>query len=302
MRAEVMNAKRVCSTPPSERLTTKVQRAGCSAEGQMANPVLEDTKKRPAVEDHVTEAKTKPGRTELLRLWQDKWEALECCRIREEELTDAGLLVQPLIPTRARVSSECVAIIRELRRMAAQELLKQNTVVGQSSAQVPRDEDGGKDRPEHSVSDGSNKVPAVEIVTTDPMTMLRGLFLHSWEALERCRFGEELLHEKGLPTHCLAAARAQLGKVMHAILAEDRRNDAQAFFIKYVVGSEASPAEPLSEAAKQALKGILQQLSPKDRRVLRQLLDRARPAETSFVKGGAKLDHGGGGKVDQGSV
>jgi hypothetical protein len=38
---------------------------------------------------------------------------------------------------------------------------------------------------------------------------------------------------------------------------------------------------PLSDAAKQALKEILQQFSPKDRGVLRQLLDRARPAETS---------------------
>jgi hypothetical protein len=148
-------------------------------------------------------------------------------------------------------------------------------VVGRSSTQVPRDEDDGKDRPQHSVLDVSNEVPAVEIVTTDPMTMLRGLLGHSWEALERCRWGEELLHEKGLPTHCLVAARTQLGKVMGSFLRECRRNDAQALFIKHVVGSEGCPPAPLSDAAKQALKEILKQVSPKHRGVLRQLLDRA---------------------------
>jgi hypothetical protein len=44
---------------------------------------------------------------------------------------------------------------------------------------------------------------------------------------------------------------------------------------------------PLSDAAKQALKGILQQFSPKDRRVLRQLLDGARPAEMSSAAEGS---------------
>jgi len=262
----VLNAKRVCSTPPSERLTTKVQRSGCSAECQAENP---------------SAGGKKLGQTELLRLWQEKWEALECCHVREEELAAAGLLVQPLIPTRVRISYECLAIIRELRRIAVQQLLKQNTVVGQSSTQVPRDEDDGEDRPEDPLVDVSNRAPAVGIVTTDPVTMLRGLLLHNLEALNRCLLGAELLHEKGLPTHCLAAAGAQLSKVMCAFLTEDRRHDAQAFFIKHVVGNEASPPEPLSNAAKRALKGILQQFSPKDRRMLCQLLDCARPAETS---------------------
>jgi len=270
-----MNANHVRSAVPMERFTAQVPRAESSAEGQAENP-LPGGKKQPSVKDAE-----KLGRTELLRLWKEKWEALECCRVREEELADAGLLVQPLIPTRVRVSYECLAIICELRRIVPQQLLKQNTVVGQSSAQAPRDEDGGEDRPKHSVLDVSNKVPAVEIVTTDPTKMLRGLFEHSWAALERCRFGEELLHAKGLPTHCLVAARAQLGKVLLAILREDRRSDAQAFFMKHVVGSEGCPPAPLSDAAKQALKEMLQQFSPKDRSVLRQLLDRARPVETS---------------------
>jgi hypothetical protein len=249
---KVTNAKRV--------------RSESSAEGPAENPLPDGTKKRPAVEDNVTEPATKPGRTELQRLWQEKWEELENCRIREEELADAGLLVQPLIPTRVRLSYECLAIIRELQRIAVQRLLKQSTLVGQPSAQVPGDEDDGT---------------AGEIVTTDPMTTLCGLIIHSWEALELCRVGEELLDEKGLPTHCLAAARAQLGKVMDAFMREHLRNEAQAFFIKHVVGSEGCPAAPLSDATKQALKAILQQFSPRDRRVLRQLLDRARPAEMS---------------------
>lgn len=270
-----MMNEHVRSTSPTERFTTQVPRAESSAKGQAENS-SPGGKKQCSVKDAE-----KLGRTELLRLWQEKWEALEDCRIREEELADAGLLVQPLIPTRARRSRECMEIIRELRRIAAQRLLKQNTVVGQSSAQVPSDEDDGKDRPEHSVLDVSNKVPAVEIVTTDPVTMLWGLLGHSWEALERCRFGEELLHEKGLPPHCLTALRAQLGNVMCGFFTELLRNDVQAFFIKHVVGSEASPAAPLSDEAKQALKEILHHFSPKDRRVLRQLLDRARPSEMS---------------------
>jgi len=68
---------------------------------------------------------------------------------------------------------------------------------------------------------------------------------------------------------------------MLACIREDLRNETLAFFIRQVVGSGGSPLEPLSDVAKQTLKGILQQFSPKDHRVLRQLLDLARPAEMS---------------------
>lgn len=276
-----VNTNRVRSALPRERFTAKVPRAESGAEGRAENPLPDSQKKRHRVEDHVTEPATKPDRTELLRVWHEKWEAIEDCRVREEQLAYAGLLVQPLIAARVRLSYECLAIIRELKGIALQRLLKQTTDVGQSDAQVQRDEDDAKGGPEHWVLDVSNRVPAVKFITTDPSSMLWGLLLHSWAALERCRWGEELLHAKGLPTHCLVAARARLVKVMCALLTEDRRNDAQALFIKYVVRTEASPAEPLPDAAKQALKELLQQFPSKDRRMLRQLLHRARPSETS---------------------
>jgi len=239
--------------------------------------------------DHVPEPAKKPDRTELLRLSEKKWEELEECRIREEELADAGLLVHPLIPRRVRLSYEYLAIITELRRMAAQQLLEQNTVAGQSSTQVACGEGKGENRSKKPLVDVSSKAPAVETTTTDPITMSRGLIQHTWEALERCRFGEELLDEKGLPTLCLAHPLAQLSRAMVAFVREDQRIDEQAFFVKHVVGGEGSPPAALSDTAKTAMKVILQQFALRDRRVLRQLLDRARPAETSSSAEGSAM-------------
>jgi len=255
--------------------------------GRVGNPFQGGTNKRPAVEDHVTAPAKKVDRTELLRLWQDKWEALECCRIREEELADAGLLVHPLILARVRLSRQGLAVITELRRMTLQELLKQVATVQQSTAQAPQQRQDGGDRPGNPLSDSSNKSPTVSIIT-DALKELdwtkrtfQGLCLHSWEALYRCHIGEELLGEKGLPLHCLAAPHAQLSTVMMAFIREQQRSETLAFFIRHVVGSGGSPPAPPSAAARQMLKGVLRECSPKDRGVLRQILDRVRPAETS---------------------
>jgi hypothetical protein len=214
------------------------------ADGQAENPLSGGTKR---------------DRTELLRLLQDRWEALESCRIRAEELADAGLPVHSLIPMRLRLTSESLAIVTELRRMEAEELLKQNTAVAQFTGQVPCEKDDFK-----FVTDTVKEL--------DRTTILAALCLHNWDAVELCDIAEQELADKGLPAHALFLAKTRLIAKLVEILTEWRRSDAQLRF-KQLCSDEGLSSEARSDAAKFA-KEILKGFSPKHRKVLRQILDR----------------------------
>jgi len=205
-----MNAERIRSAPPTERFTSQVASRESSAESPAGNPLPDGTKKQLGVDDHVAASK-KPDRTELLRLLEDKWEALGRCSIRENELADVGLPVHPLIPKRVRLSRESLAILTKLRRLVRQELREQSAAIK-----------------EFTSPNGLDKTPSVESATDkvkklDLITKLRRLVLHNWDALERCRISEEILADKGLPGTALITARVQLTLAMVAILVEERR-------------------------------------------------------------------------------
>jgi len=256
--------------------------------GAGAESLPDGSKNRPAVENHGTEPVTRPDRRELLRLWQEKWEALQRCRIREEKLADAGLPILPLIPLRVRLCHEALAAATKLRRMEAQELLERFAAAEQPT-QVPRRGDDGESLPENPLVGTSNDPPGADAAANGPIVMMRSLFMHTWDAIEHCHIGEKLAVGKGLSVGVFADAQIKLALLMTAIADEMRRCDAQAFFIECAAASEGSPPASLSDAAKRALRGTLEQFSAKDRKVLRQIWDRARPNETLVFRGGSRL-------------
>lgn len=231
------------------------------------------------VEDHVPEGVKKLDRTVMLqRLFEHNWEALERCRIVEEDLAEKDLPPHALIPARVQLTKKQLKIVIELRRNEAEELLKQKADE-RFTAVVSRNKGDAGDQLENRLPDGPGKRSVEDHVTEgvkklDRRVMLQALFVHNWDALERCRVTEEELVDNGLPVQVLVHATARLFVVQVGILTEWGRNDTQEFLKQKVMGSEGFPPPPLSDSAKQVLKQILQEFSPEDRRVLRQILDR----------------------------
>jgi len=186
-----------------------------------------------------------------------------------------GLPVQAPMYARVRLTRKQLKIVIELRRNEAQELLKQKPV-GRFTAQTSQQQSDAEDQPENPLPADPNKRPVEteHVKKLDRTVMLQKLFEHNWQALARCRVTEEKLVDSGLPVRDPMHATVRLILVQIGILDEWGRNDAQEFLKQQVMGTEGFPPPLQSDSAKQLLKQILQKFSPKDRRVLRLILDR----------------------------
>jgi hypothetical protein len=217
--------------------------------------------KHAGVEKDVT---TDMHQSELLRLWEDKSEALMYCRLREDELAAADLPAQFLIPVKIRLIRKSVAIVVELRRIAAQEFLNNVT----SFPREPAQEKTALKDPEN-IGTGRNG---------DRRTMLIGLSYHAWSAMQFCRTTEEELAHIGILSSRLVRFTWQLARSLLAVFSELQRGDAQEFLEQHIVKQKRFSSAVSSAVSREALNGILRQFSARDRKVLREMLDRSASA------------------------